>query len=45
MSAPTTDTSVTMTIVVEAPIEKTFRVFTDGMGPGGTPSTTSCRPT
>ena len=32
MSTQTTDTSVRSTIVVDAPIERAFTVFTDGMG-------------
>ncbi len=32
MSTQTTDTSVQSTIVVDAPIERAFTVFTDGMG-------------
>ena len=37
MTAPTTDTSVTTSIVVDAPIEKAFTVFTDDIGSWWTP--------
>jgi uncharacterized protein YndB with AHSA1/START domain len=37
MTAPTTDTSVITSIVVEASIEKAFRVFTDDIGSWWTP--------
>ena len=37
MTAQTTDTSVTTSIVVEAPIEKAFTVFTDDIGSWWTP--------
>jgi uncharacterized protein YndB with AHSA1/START domain len=37
MTASTTATSVTASIVVEAPIEKAFRVFTDDIGSWWTP--------
>jgi uncharacterized protein YndB with AHSA1/START domain len=37
MTTQTTDTSVTTSIVVEAPIEKAFSVFTDDIGSWWTP--------
>ena len=37
MTTQTTDTSVTTSIVVEAPIERAFSVFTDGIGSWWTP--------
>jgi uncharacterized protein YndB with AHSA1/START domain len=37
MTAQTTDTSVTTSIVVEAPIARAFKVFTDDMGSWWTP--------
>ena len=37
MTVQTTDTSVATSIVVEAPIEKAFSVFTDDMGSWWTP--------
>ena len=37
MTAQTTDTSVTTSIVVEAPIDKAFSVFTDDIGSWWTP--------
>jgi uncharacterized protein YndB with AHSA1/START domain len=37
MTAQTADTSVTTSIVVEAPIEKSFSVFTDDIGSWWTP--------
>ena len=37
MTAPTTDTTVTTSIAVEAPIERAFKVFTDDIGSWWTP--------
>ena len=39
----TDTTAVTTTIIVDAPVDRAFSVFTDDMGAGGRPSTTFCR--